>query len=66
MAKNKDCVLHVELRAGDLLTVGDVTMQLQQKKGQVARLVVHAPSCIDVKKTQGRALQGAPSRPTCA
>lgn len=66
MGQDKDCVMHVELRAGDVLNVGGVMLQLQQKKGQVARLVVRAPASVDVKKTQGRAPQGAPSRLICA
>ena len=38
-----------DLKLGQVLTIGDVTVRLEKKSGQLARLAIEAPSTTPVK-----------------
>lgn len=56
---------HIELTAGQSITVGDATVTLQHKSGQRARLLVQAPADTLVSHP-GRNPDSNPSAHECA
>lgn len=56
---------HIELAAGQSITVGDATVTLQHKSGQRARLLVQAPANTHVTHP-GRNPISNPSAHECA
>ena len=52
----------MELRTGDVLSLPGVSIQMEYKKGQVARMVITAPLEIPIKKIPAVA-RGVPSLP---
>ncbi len=42
--------LSIDLKPGQKLQVGEATITLEQKSGQLARLVIDAPKSVAVKK----------------
>lgn len=52
----------MELRTGDVLSLPGVSIQMEYKKGQVARMVITAPIEIPIKKIPAVA-RGVPSLP---
>ena len=56
---------HIELAAGQSITVGDTTVTLQHKSGQRARLLVQAPADTPVTHP-GRNPISNPSAHECA
>ena len=56
---------HIELAAGQSITVGDTTVTLQHKSGQRARLLVQAPTNTPVTHP-GRNPVSNPSAHECA
>lgn len=43
-------MLRIDLKPGEKLQIGDATVTLEQKSGQLARLVIDADKSIPVKK----------------
>jgi len=41
-------LLHLDVRVGDTLTIGDVRLRLEKKSGQVARFTIEADSKIRI------------------
>jgi len=54
--------IHMELRTGDVLALPGVHIQLEYKKGRVARMVVSAAPGVSFKKIPA-VLQSVPSLP---
>lgn len=54
--------IHLELRTGDVLSLPGVHIQLEYKKGQVARMVVSAAPGVPFKKNPA-AVRPVPSLP---
>lgn len=44
--------LMVDLRAGESMNIGHVRIRMVKKSGQLARLEVHAPEAVQVKRFQ--------------
>ena len=42
--------MHIDLRIGEGLRMGDVVLTLKEKSGRMARLTVRAPQAVDVSK----------------
>lgn len=42
--------MRIDLRAGDKIQIGDVTITLEEKSGQRARLNVEAPDSVRIAK----------------
>lgn len=40
----------VDIKPGQKLQIGDATITLEQKSGQLARLVIDAPKSVTIKK----------------
>lgn len=49
-----------ELKPGQSITAGDITITMERKSGQVARLVIHAP---EETKITNPARKSAPEQP---
>lgn len=46
--------MHVDLRRGEVLTIGTTTVRLEKKSGQVARLVIEADESTPIKTKTAR------------
>ena len=44
--------MHIDLRVGQSLRLGDAVVTLQGKSGRMARLTVHAPDAVQVRQQQ--------------
>jgi len=44
--------LKIDLKPGEAITIGNATVRLESKSGQVARLVVEADKSIPVQRVQ--------------
>lgn len=55
--------IHMELRTGDVLAFPGVRIQLEYKKGQVARMVVSADDGVPIKRIPAPS-RSVPSLPT--
>ena len=42
--------MHIDLRVGQSLRVGDAVLTLQEKSGRLARLTVRAPGAVQVRQ----------------
>ena len=45
--------LHIDLRVGQSLRLGDAVVTLQEKSGRMARLTVRAPEAVQVRQQPG-------------
>ena len=45
--------MHIDLRVGQSLRVGDAVLTLQEKSGRMARLTVRAPGAMQVRQQPG-------------
>ena len=52
--------MHIDLRVGQSLRVGDAVLTLQEKSGRMARLTVRAPGAVQVRQQPGAQI-AAPS-----
>ena len=52
--------MHIDLRVGQSLRVGDAVLTLQEKSGRLARFTVLAPGAVQVRSTH-RAQECAPT-----
>ena len=41
--------IHIDLKRGETLTIGGATVRLEQKSGQIARLVIEADESTPIK-----------------
>lgn len=41
---------HIDLRVGETIAIGDVTVTLEEKSGQRAKLLVAAQDCVSIKQ----------------
>lgn len=53
MGGDASTALTMDLRAGELLRIGEVSVELIHKSGQLARLRVVAPQNTSIKKDSG-------------
>ena len=53
--------MHIDLRVGQSLRVGDAVLTLQEKSGRLARLTVRAPEAVQVRQQQPGAQECASS-----
>lgn len=51
-------MLKIDLRPGDEIQVGDATVKLVHKSGQVACLVIDAPKELPIKRAKAREAVG--------
>ena len=52
--------MHIDLRVGQSLRVGDAVLTLHEKSGRMARLTVRAPGAVQVRQQPGAQI-AAPS-----
>ena len=52
--------MHIDLRVGQSLRLGDAVVTLQEKSGRMARLTVRAPGAVQVRQQPGAQI-AAPS-----
>ena len=52
--------MHIDLRVGQSLRMGDVVLTLKEKSGRMARLTVRAPGAVQVRQQPGAQI-AAPS-----
>ena len=52
--------MHIDLRVGESLRLGDAVLTLKEKSGRMARLTVRAPGALQIRQ-QPRAQIAAPS-----
>ena len=52
--------MHIDLRVGQSLRVGDAVLTLKEKSGRLARLTVRAPGAVQVRQQPGAQI-AAPS-----
>ena len=52
--------MHIDLRVGESLRLGDAVLTLKEKSGRMARLTVRAPEAVQVRQ-QPSAQECAPS-----
>ena len=52
--------MHIDLRVGESLRLGDAVLTLKEKSGRMARLTVRAPEALQIRQ-QPRAQIAAPS-----
>ena len=45
--------MHIDLRVGQSLRLGDAVVTLQEKSGRMARLTVRAPGAVQVRQQPG-------------
>ena len=45
--------MHIDLRVGQSLRLGDAVLTLQEKSGRMARLTVRAPEAVQVRQQPG-------------
>ena len=45
--------MHIDLRVGQSLRVGDAVLTLKEKSGRLARLTVRAPGAVQVRQQPG-------------
>ena len=45
--------MHIDLRVGESLRVGDAVLTLKEKSGRLARLTVRAPGAVQVRQQPG-------------
>ena len=45
--------MHIDLRVGQSLRLGDAVLTLQEKSGRMARLTVRAPGAVQVRQQPG-------------
>ena len=45
--------MHIDLRVGQSLRMGDVVLTLKEKSGRMARLTVRAPEAVQVRQQPG-------------
>lgn len=45
--------MHIDLRVGQSLRVGDAVLTLQEKSGRMARFTVRAPEAVQVRQQPG-------------
>ena len=45
--------MHIDLRVGQSLRMGDAVVTLQEKSGRMARLTVRAPGVVQVRQQPG-------------
>ncbi|MDR0457842.1 MAG: hypothetical protein LBH10_02250 [Burkholderiaceae bacterium] len=62
-ARNGQALIHVDLKVGESVAVGDALITLSQKSGQRARLAVRANPSIAVSRLAAR---GSPGAQECA
>ena len=55
--------MHIDLRVGQSLRLGDAIVTLQGKSGRMARLTVRAPEAVQVRQQQPGAQECASSPP---
>ena len=55
--------MHIDLRVGQSLRLGDAVVTLQEKSGRIARLTVRAPEAVQVRQQQPGAQECASSPP---
>ena len=55
--------MHIDLRVGQSLRLGDAIVTLQGKSGRIARLTVRAPEAVQVRQQQPGAQECASSPP---
>ena len=53
--------MHIDLRVGQSLRLGDAIVTLQGKSGRIARLTVRAPEAVQVRQQQPGAQECASS-----
>ena len=53
--------MHIDLRVGQSLRLGDAVLTLQEKSGRMARLTVRAPEAVQVRQQQPGAHECASS-----
>ena len=56
--------MHIDLRVGQSLRLGDAVLTLQEKSGRMARLTVRAPEAVQVRQQQPGAQECASSTTT--
>ena len=45
--------MHIDLRVGESLRLGDAVLTLKEKSGRLARLTVRAPGAVQVRQQPG-------------
>lgn len=55
--------MHVDLRCGETLTIGEARVRLERKSGQVARLVIEADRSIPIHTTARKSVSQAKEPP---
>ena len=53
--------MHIDLRVGQSLRLGDAVLTLQEKSGRMARFTVRAPEAVQVRQQQPSAQECASS-----